>query len=774
MFEADKYRMAIPHETRNTFRRVMLVLSVLSKVTVLLLLIEASGIARADDANESNLRLFEFTSDFYMHIGRGRFDGLMACDGSRYRIAIYWIEPAVFSDHTFFLGYSDFIFSRERVHYWIYGMLQPGTFDLPESSTDPLLPRDVSPESVARSALAIVNRIRSESEQTESSLEITTLFRQSREHADYSYEVPSSKTSGDEPSESPASDAEILNTLPYGRKYSKETQNNGSLVWRAQRVLDGPHVATVTVKPVPSTETNGANNVFDPNTLGRWTLIPGPYQAFWSFDQAYSKLKDEPNNAILSRELHDKIETYLAMNTVPDRIDLAFIQLLFRTSLLTGDTDRVSRSAHAVVAALSRDGSISNHQSLLELARIDAQIRERYPQQADNLICPLIGLMVRRAGAEAPGNLEKLMPAINGNKWFAFGKLLAEEIRVQGLAEEDDADSSVARLEASRLATELPPYDPCQEESVSVKQYLARLDANPPKGTLTMDDVRDVLQKGLAKPFADANLELKPELIESIIRSIRLIAGEGPFRGDRDKLIESVNKFSRLYLVVFQYQEPIDTVLATFLALSFCNTSTQEDHDVLFSQVCKLCAEFQSLTNTTLTKRGLGDLVTPADVERLFTRYKERFRQYIDDPLWPAFKFPLTESEQTKLRNSLRMHFDQLEPLFEETAIRVKYGGVSDELKTKTRYEIARAIQQLLPQTAFLRNPPYPGVSCLFRGAGYGFTVVIKGPLYIEGQRPREKFKAMKYFHMGHRLEQIVIRERELVKGISRESESED
>jgi hypothetical protein len=42
---------------------------------------------------------------------------------------------------------------------------------------------------------------------------------------------------------------------------------------------------------------------------------------------------------------------------------------------------------------------------------------------------------------------------------------------------------------------------------------------------------------------------------------------------------------------------------------------------------------------------------------------------------------------------------------------------------------------------------------------------VIRGPLYVEGERPKEKFKAMKYFHLGHRLEDIVKRERELAGG---------
>jgi hypothetical protein len=162
-----------------------------------------------------------------------------------------------------------------------------------------------------------------------------------------------------------------------------------------------------------------------------------------------------------------------------------------------------------------------------------------------------------------------------------------------------------------------------------------------------------------------------------------------------------------------------------------------------------------------LAKRGLIELVSPNDVERLFTRYEQRFRNYIDDPLWPTFKFPLTSNEQTRLRNKLKLRFNQLEPILDEMALKVKYGSVSDELKGKTRYEIASAILQLLPQTAFLRKPSYTGVSCRYRGQ-YGFTAVIRGSLYIEGERPREKFKAMKYFHMGHRLEDIVKREREL------------
>jgi len=745
----------------NIFRRVFLVLMISCKVTVLLFIISVSGAMRADGSISTDIHLFEFTSEFYMPMGNGRIDGLMASDGSRQRIAIYWIEPAVYHDSTFFLGYSDFIFEDDLVHYWIHGQSQPGTFNLSDRESDPLLQRDVSVESVARSALAIANRIRSDPEQADTALEVGKFFRQSRGQPDYSYEVPSEQTIIDKSDISSASDVQILNALPFGRKYSKKTQNDGTIVWQAQRVLDGPNVARVTVKPISSTEHDCNMSMFDPDSLGQWTLVPEPYRVYWSLDQIYSKLKDTPDNAVVGTELHTEIESYLDKNKIPERIDLSFNKLLFKISLLTDDMDCVSRSAYAVVAALCRDSSVSSYQGLLELARIDSQIREIYPEQADEMICPLVALMIKDIGQDVQSSIKRLMPTIENNKWFSYGKLLIDEARIQGLMENDIAVTFTKKLQASRLARTRHPFDPC-EACASVKQYLTQLDDDPPEGNLSMDDVRQILQNGLTKPFADVNLVLKHELIEDIIHSIHVIVGDGLFRGDKDRLIGSVERFSGLYLVVFRYQEPIDTVLATFLALSFCDISTPEDHDVLFSQIHKLCAEFQSLTNTMLAERGLDELVEPNDVERLFTRYKQRFRNYLNDPLWPPFKFPLTANEQTRLRNKLELCFDQLEPLFDEMALKVKYGGVSDELKIKTRYEIAKAILQLLPQAAFLRRPSYPGVSCRHRGR-YGFAAVIRGPLYIEGNRPKEKFKVMKYFHLGHRLEDVVKRERELV-----------
>lgn len=570
-----QYIMLIENKTRSLLRRLWLILTASGKVTVLLLMMAVPGALRAEDANGIYLRVFEFSSEFYMPIGRSRLDGCMASDGSRHRIATYWLEPAVFRDSTFFLRYSDFIFDGEVVTYWIDGASQPAVYHWSNSGDDSLLPEGASVESAVRSALAILSRIRSGPELTDVPLEIAKFFGQSRDRAEYSYQVSPDEPDSNDTSSATASDVQILNALTYGRKYSKAMRSDDVLVWGARRTQNNKPVVSVTVKPVSSMETDDAGSMFDPNTLGRWTLIPDFYRAYWSFNRAYSEISASASQHISSRELYDKIEFYLDNNKMPAHVRRGLDRLRFKTAIMTGDMGRVSRSAQAAVAGLCRDESVSKYQGLMELARIAGQIQEQYPQQTHELLRPLVGQMVKHAGSKAVDSLDRLMGAIERNKWFTYGELLLEEVRSQGLAEEDVVDTLAVRLEASRMARERKTPDP-SESTPSVQQYLAQLDANPLKGTLTMDDVRHILEKGLAKHYMDDDSEKKRKLVENIVQSIRLIVGEGPFRGNQAKLIESIERFSIIYLVVNKTKEPIDTVLATFLALSFCDISMPE------------------------------------------------------------------------------------------------------------------------------------------------------------------------------------------------------
>lgn len=84
--------------------------------------------------------------------------------------------------------------------------------------------------------------------------------------------------------------------------------------------------------------------------------------------------------------------------------------------------------------------------------------------------------------------------------------------------------------------------------------------------------------------------------------------------------------------------------------------------------------------------------------------------QKIDAPLMPVYLRPLSAEQVGQIKQRWdKLRYARVDPLFEEISLKVKYGGVSPELKKKTMYEIFRAAQGLLPETAFLRRPPYPG-----------------------------------------------------------------
>ena len=61
---------------------------------------------------------------------------------------------------------------------------------------------------------------------------------------------------------------------------------------------------------------------------------------------------------------------------------------------------------------------------------------------------------------------------------------------------------------------------------------------------------------------------------------------------------------------------------------------------------------------------------------------------------------------------------------------------------------------------AFLRRPPLRGVSCRYRTL-HGFTLAVNGSCYGQGDCPKERFRAMTYLHMGHRLDNVVSSERD-------------
>lgn len=742
------------------------------RVTVLFFILASSRCLGVQRSAESNFRAFEFRCEFQMPIAPGRVDGFMACDGRRQRIAIYWAEPPVFREAPYFLRCCDLIIDRDVVDYWIQGMAQPRTFHLSGVEESPALPAQDTAGSILRSALAIVSQVRGPRAEADPALELAKFLGSSRGRTEYKYEARPGELRALGPSSSNISVSQVLNAMPFGREYSKQVQADGSVTWRVQKASSGARVATVTIRRLRELGQDTSRGAFDEQTLGQWALIPEAYRAYWSFDRALAEAYVSSESHIPARSLYGELSSYLDQNKVPFEVAQALGRLRFQAALRAGDSNCVWRAAQALVTRLCADETSPRYQCLVDLGSMSAQIKKQYPDGMEERLGPLVRETLKHVGHDLTGSLRKLMATIEANGWFTFGKLLLEEGRREGLLETRTVEPLTARLEALRSARETTPADPC-DLTGSVKRYLAQLDCDPPKGAIDLDGIRRILDEALGKQYPEAQSEAKRRIVDRTLRLLRLVAGPGPFRGDPPELVRSVERFSHVYLAVGRAAEPVDTVLATFLALSFCDTSTPKDHEILFSQADKCCADLQLQINTMLNNRGLSALVTPQDVNCVVQSYERIFRQYVDDPLWPTSKFPWTVDEQTRLGAKLRLSVMALAPFLEEMALKVKYGGTDPQLKKRTLFEISRTAQQLVVQAAFLRGPPFPGVSFRYYD-GYGFTAVIEPSLYREGNRSKERFRAMKYFHLGHRLEEVVLRERELITPSERQEMSHE
>lgn len=738
------------------------------KVTILLLFLMICGTLYAQ---EGSFQVFEFRCEFQMPIASGRVDGLIARDGCRQRIAIYWMEPAMFREAPSFLRCCDLIFDRDVVHYWIQGMSQPGTFHWSGGEESSLLPRQKGPESILRSALAIVGRIRCFDDETETPLRVAAFFAGSRSQDQFQYAVTPNEVDRSPSFDDTSDEVHLLNVLPFGREYLKETQDDGAVVWRSRKAASGSPIATLTVRRAREFAQDAAQEALDERTLGRWALIPEAYRAYWSFDRDLAELNASSEARTSSRELYDRLSSCLAQSNISPDVGRALDRLRFQVALMTADSNCVWQSAGALVTGLCEDEVVPKQQCILELGSMSERIQKRYCERMEEQLRPLVEHVVRHAGRDISARTDQLMEDITRNGWFAYGELLLAEMGRTGLMRECDVDLWTIKLRTSRLAKNAAVSD-LSDEPPSVRQYLSRLDAPPPKGVMDWNDVRYTLNEGLAKRYASEQSEAKREMVESVIRLIRLVGGDGPFSGVPERLIPSLDHFSYNCLQRGKSPGSFDTVLATLLVLSFCDTSTTEDHELLIRQFQHCSHDLQAYVNSMLATHALTSLVAPEDVEHAFRVYETAFRGYVDDPLCPALKFPWTRDEEGRLDATVRLRLAQLKSVFEEMSLKVKYGGASEELKDKVVCAISTSAQELLPQAAFLRAPPYPGVFCWYY-TGSGFSVAITDPLYQEANRPTEKFKAMKYFHLGHRLQEVVKRERELVRHDQRQEQTQ-
>lgn len=715
--------------------------------------------AFAVDTAAPSWGLWEFTATRHTVVfPRRNYKGLVMSDGSRqWRLAIYWIDPPISVEETDDLACSDMIYRDGVLHCWVQdsftgrNRFQLGRADA-DARNQASAAHVVAP--ILQSIFAAVQSIRETPREGESPSEMARFFRESQPRDEYERQTVPAEGGPDAGTNDSGLAADTwLKTPPLGRVYRKRSVPNGSTVWRSARALTLDPVVTVTVQPLRVLEAQEQAVALDPHTLGQWTVVPEPYRQYWAFQDRYIALGRSPDAQTTARALHAEIEAYLG-RPLPADLELPLCKLRFRVALKMNCQEVLSRELGQYFRTLAGSTPVTLRERILELGQAAAQISRNEPEHRTRaLVYPLLQEMVEAAVFAKAGFLEGLMSEMQMRRWFRYGQWVVEVLREEKGVESGVLDGYYQRLETGYLSEHVADADP-NTLTASMREFLGYAHRAPPAGRLSLADLRLVLQEGLAGRFS-APANGKEQFVTQVLATIRRIAGDGLFRGDPAALRTSLTRFDRIYHPSQVSDSQMQTLLATFLCLSFYDTSTPADHEALLRQLDEVIRLLKQEIAGILAEQKLTAVVTRDEVNRLFDGLGEEVRLYTGDVLWPMFKYPMTENEQTRLVNKLKIGLGQLRQLAERSAAELDAGGNPRSARVRLGSQISGLANELPYRVVCLRRPRYAGVSCGY-GGGVGLHVGMKGPFYEQADQAQGVFETMKCFYLGHRLAGFV------------------
>jgi hypothetical protein len=360
----------------------------------------------------------------------------LATDGHCWRIAFYWLDPAEETEPTDALAFSDFLFDPNRVWYWHHKQKQTHTSSLEAHSLDPttLLTTGKDLESILGSILSVVVHNRTPADRRKETMEAAQFFQWIRAHGRLKH------TAGSPPADAPVGalvvawakgDCTVLDRLPFGRRFSKETNEGGDLVWRMSKASVAMDKVRVTIRPMSSDKMSGWAEISDPNTLGRWSAVPEAYHRYWSLRERTVSLRRQPDVHEAQR-LHTDICSAMH-GPLPDDVNAPLRELLFRTSLYTESNEAIRSSAWQYFNAYVRLAQEPVERIIIELGRIAQELRARWtPDQTRDFIRPLLsGIVDPKVFSDPEFVKEDVLKWIHshGPTWSWYEQLVRETVR---------------------------------------------------------------------------------------------------------------------------------------------------------------------------------------------------------------------------------------------------------------------------------------------------------------------------------------------------------
>lgn len=675
--------------------------------------------------------------------------GFFATD-KRYshRLAFYWHDPRRNYEKLDCLGYSDFLVVGQSISAYCYDPLRGKhyylQYVLSKEPKDFHLPQEQDLAHILKSIFNGLSHARTSGDIADNTWEMTRFFSGcDRQETDYTYSGQDSTSA--ENWDDLCNDYQLLQRLSQGRVYSKTVQPDGCQIWQLSKLLEKKILTKILTKPYTPGVTCNYVEHFDPNSLGEWSLIPKVYHDYWAFLHRHFELKNNEQETERARDLYADISVFMK-ESLPDKLRLATSQLRFKVSLDMDNEATSFQAAQDYYDDYQRLAQEPSQKGIVELARIVKALRKLGAiGRVYQWVRPRVASTIEPTLFVNQDYLNLIVSNIRLQGEHGYGAIVIDEAMKSQCGEHKRLVELSRELKQQHLSRSIVAPDPC-EYSTSIRRFVQAAGGAPPKGTIDIYTLKNIVYQGLS--VVDANQEEIAVSVAQALTQIQRIAGRGPYQGDIEKLSTSFTALVKLYSDVGIPFRQIHMTSATLLAMSFYNTATPEDHQKLRTQLQAISDLVQSEICHIATKKGCGEVINPEAVAKVFEVVSNYNWRRIGDPFWPMCQYPLTKNEETRILNIAKLSLRRFNRHLDLLTRNKEQDAESSQIFSRLRADLEMCAHKITEAVILVRSSKQI-VRC-FLNENIGPYVVMHSNAITSKSDSLLRPRDIIWFYLGH------------------------
>ncbi len=652
------------------------------------------------------------------------------------RIITYWADVINLSTNEHSLTYSDLIMDQNSIHLWLphQDQIQYPINQFLCSFQAPL--QNQLPE-VLKSTLSAISMMRSPTSVLPS-WDMQNFFQHSQSVSSCLYQ--SNQTYLNKMARDPNSFQP-----PLARRFEKVIKKDNTTQWSLWNIPENKSIATIEIRPQPSQPIEGL--MFSPTTLGQCPWVPDAYHTYWALISQMNIALKQPDN-----ESKLRIICLQGLDSISDPtrspVDIEQARVCTDLALTISDIPLVSQCIHTEMGLIRGTSTHRILDLIEELGHFSQQAQSHLTTETHRkLLQELIQVYLQNDIQQDHKLLSYMVKYAISMEWFQLAQGLLDTVQETTLSQNRELYQLAELIKTHQGSLEVIQSDPNDDHALTRLVDETLKNQFPPSGTISLVNIKELLDKNF--PATDPNMPFNSHNVANQICSlIERLAGPGPYDGDLSQLERSVQYLNPIY----HLDNPaLPNIYATLFALSFHDLSTQDNHLQLIGQIKHVSQETQKLLWKQIEHYKLTELITSEEIQSIFETFETRSEFYVHQPLWPMYKFPLTENEYTRYLCRMKLYLEEVEKTCQQSQENLQQGIEVQKVKQLLTQRINRCAQRLLPNCAELRVPQYPGLQCSYR-TQHGIFIKLSEELYQDPHFDQETMTAMKYFLVGNRM----------------------